>query len=113
MNKIERDIVMPLKPKSFLYSLMARAGEERKINQTSYFSKMNFYHPNIKPTIETAHSKFLGSCFQMNLVDPGSVNMSTEFCWELVVKVTYLLVVPHNLDVGAPPPRRKGAVKFF
>ena len=47
MNKMERDVVIPLKPKFY-----KRFVDERFDEPDELFDKMNSYHPNIKLTIE-------------------------------------------------------------
>ena len=53
MNKMERDIILPLKPKFY------RRFVDDTYEPDELFSKMNSYHPNINLTIEINPSKFL------------------------------------------------------
>ena len=66
MNKMERDIALPLKPK-FYRQFVANIYRRRKKNKTDeLFSKMNSYHPNINLTIEINPSKFLDTKIVQN-----------------------------------------------
>ena len=59
MNKMERNIVLPLKPK-FYRRFVDDTYIRRKRNEADeLFSKINSYHPNINLTIEIDPSKFL------------------------------------------------------
>ena len=59
MNKMEGDIVLPLKPK-FYRRFVDDTYRRRKKNETDeLFSKMNSYHPRINLTTEINLSKFL------------------------------------------------------
>ena len=59
MNKMKRDIVLPLKPKFYRRFVDDTYRRRRKNEPDGLFSKMNFYHPNINLTIEINPSKFL------------------------------------------------------
>ena len=59
MNKMEKDVVIPLKPK-FYKRFVDDIYRRRKRNEPDeLFDKMNSYHPNIKLTIEISPKKFL------------------------------------------------------
>lgn len=59
MNKMEKDIVIPIEPK-FYRRYVDDTYRRRKKNQPDeLFERMNSYHPNIKLTIEVNPSKFL------------------------------------------------------
>ena len=59
MNKMERDVVSPLKPK-FYKGFVDGIYRRRKRNETDeLFDKTNSYHPNIKLTISITPQKFL------------------------------------------------------
>ena len=59
MNKMEWDIILPLKPK-FYHRFVDDTYRRRKKNEPDeLFSKMNSYYPNINLTIEINLSKFL------------------------------------------------------
>ena len=61
MNKMETDIVVPMKPK-FYRRYVDDTYRRRKLNiPDELFDKMNTYHPNIKLTIEINPIKFLDS----------------------------------------------------
>ena len=67
MNKMERDIVLPLKPK-FYRRFVDDTYRKRKKNETDeLFSKMKSYHPNINLTTEINPSKFLDTKIRMKL----------------------------------------------
>ena len=58
MNKMERYIVLPSKPK--FYRRFVEAYRRRKKNELDeLFSKINTYHPKMNLTIEINPSKFL------------------------------------------------------
>ena len=59
MNKMERDIILPLKPKFYRRFVHDTYRRRKKNEPDELFSKMNSYHPNLKPTIEVNPSKFL------------------------------------------------------
>ena len=59
MNKMERDIILPLKPKFYCRFVDDTYRRRTKNEPDELFSKMNSYHPNIKLTIEINPSKFL------------------------------------------------------
>ena len=59
MNKMERDIILPLKPKFYRRFLDDTYRRRKKNELDELFSKMNSYHPNINLTIEINPSKFL------------------------------------------------------
>ena len=58
MNKMERDIVLPLKPKFYCRFVDDTYKRRKKNEPDQLFSKMNSYHPNINLTIEINPSKF-------------------------------------------------------
>ena len=58
MNKMEKDVVIPFKPK-FYKRFVDDIYRRRKRNEPDeLFDKMNSYHPNIKLTIEISLKKF-------------------------------------------------------
>ena len=59
MNKMERDIILPLKPKFYGRFVDDTYRRRKKNEPDELFSKMNSYYPNINLTIETNPSKFL------------------------------------------------------
>ena len=66
MNKMERDIILPLKPKFYCRFVDDTYRRRKKNEPDELFSKMNPYHPNIKLTIEINLSKFLGTKIARN-----------------------------------------------
>ena len=66
MNKMERDIVLPLKPKFYRRFVDDTYRRRKKNEPDELFSKMNSYHPNIKLTIEINPSKFLDTKITRN-----------------------------------------------
>ena len=61
MNKMERDIILPLKPKFYRRFVDDTYRRRKKNEPGELFSEMNFYHPNINLTIEINPSKFLNT----------------------------------------------------
>ena len=59
INKMERDIIMPLKPKYYRRIVDDTYRRRKKNEPDEQFSKMNSYHPNINLAIEINPSKFL------------------------------------------------------
>ena len=59
MNKMEKDVVIPLKPKFYRRYVDDTYNRRKKHQPDELFEKMNKYHPNIKLTIEFNPSKFL------------------------------------------------------
>ena len=59
MNKMKKDIVLPLKPKFYRRFVDDTYRRGQKNEPDGLFSKMNSYHPNINLTIEINPSKFL------------------------------------------------------
>ena len=59
MNKMERDIVLPLKPKFYGRFVNGTYRRRRKNEPDELFSKMNSYLSNINLTIEINPSKYL------------------------------------------------------
>ena len=72
MNRLEKEYVMPLKPK-FYKRYVDDAITKRKKNTdfVELFQNMNSYHPNIKLTVENNPNRFLDTAFSKNL--DGSV----------------------------------------
>ena len=66
MNKMERDIVLPLKPKFYRRFIDDTYRRRKKNEPDELFSKMNSYYPNIKLTIEINPSKFLDTKITRN-----------------------------------------------
>ena len=59
MNKMEKDVVIPFKPK-FYKRFVDDIYRRRKRNEPDeLFDKMNSYHPNIKLTIEIKPERIL------------------------------------------------------
>ena len=59
MNKMEKDVVIPLKPK-FYKRFVDDIHRRRKRNEPDeLFDKISSYHPNIKLTIDISPKKFL------------------------------------------------------
>ena len=56
---MERDVVLPLKPKLYRQFVDDTYRRRKKNEPDELFSKMNSYHPNINITIEINWSKFL------------------------------------------------------
>ena len=61
MNKMERDIVLPLKPKFYRRFIDGTYRRGRKNEPDELFSKMNSYLSNINLTIEINPSKYLNT----------------------------------------------------
>ena len=59
MNKMERDIALPLKSKFYRRFVDDTCRKRNKNKTAELFSKMNSYHPNIDLTIDINPSKFL------------------------------------------------------
>ena len=60
MNKVEKVVVIPLKPKFYCRYLDDSYNRRNKNNQPDeLFERMNKYHPNINLTVEVNPSKFL------------------------------------------------------
>ena len=59
MNKMKRDIVLPLKPKFYRRFVDDTYRRRKKNEPDGLFLKMNSYHSNINLTIEINPSKFL------------------------------------------------------
>ena len=72
MNRLEKEPVMPLKPK-FYKRYVDETITKRKKNTDfdELFQNMNSHHPNIKLTVETNPTRFLDTAFSKNL--DGSV----------------------------------------
>ena len=72
MNRLEKERVMPLKPK-FYKRYVDDTITKRKKNTDfdELFQNMNSHHPNIKLTVETNPTRFLDTAFSKNL--DGSV----------------------------------------
>ena len=66
MNKMEMDIVLPLKPKFYHLFVDDNYMRRKKTEPDELFSKMNSYHPNINLTIEINPSKFLDTKIAQN-----------------------------------------------
>ena len=66
MNKMERDIVLPLKPKFYRWFVNDTYRRKKKNEPDELFSKMNSYHPNINLTIEINPSKFISTKIAQN-----------------------------------------------
>ena len=66
MNKMERDIVLPLKSKVYRRFVDDTYRRRKKNEPDELFSKMNSYHPNINLTIEINSSKFLDTKIARN-----------------------------------------------
>ena len=47
MNKMKRDIALPLKPKIYHRFVDSTYRRRKKNEPDELFSKMNYYHPNI------------------------------------------------------------------
>ena len=59
MNKMEKDVVIPLKPKFYCRYVDDPYNRRNKNQPDELFQKMNKYHPNINLTVEVNPSKFL------------------------------------------------------
>ena len=72
MNRLEKERVMPLKPK-FYKRYVDDTITKRKKNTDfdELFQNMNSHHPNIELTVETNPTRFLDKTFSKNL--DGSV----------------------------------------
>ena len=66
MNKMERVIVLSLKPKFYRRFVDDTHRRRKKNKPDELFSKMNSYHPNINLTIEINPSKFLDTKIAQN-----------------------------------------------
>ena len=66
MNKMERDIVLPLKSKVYRRFVDDTYRRRKENEPDELFSKMNSYHPNINLTIEINSSKFLDTKIARN-----------------------------------------------
>ena len=69
INKIERDIVLPLKPRFYRRFVDETYRRREKNEPDELFSKMNSYHPNINLTIEINPSKFLDTKILRNKIE--------------------------------------------
>ena len=59
MNKMEKDVVIPFKPKFFKWFVDDIYRRRKRNEPDESFDKMNSYHPNIKLTIEIRPKKLL------------------------------------------------------
>ena len=59
MNKMEKYVVIPLKPKFYCRYVDDAFNRRNKNHPDELFQKMNKYHPNINLTVEVNPSKFL------------------------------------------------------
>ena len=59
MNKMERNIVLPLKPKFYRRFVDDTYRRKKKNEPDELFSKMNSHHANINLTIQINPSKFV------------------------------------------------------
>ena len=58
VNKMERDVVLVLKPQFYRRFVDETYSRRKKNEPDEQFSKMNSYHPNINLTIEINPSNF-------------------------------------------------------
>ena len=66
MNKMGRDVVLPLKPKFYRRFVDDTYKRRKKNKPDELFSNMNSYHPNINLTIKINPSKFLDTNIARN-----------------------------------------------
>ena len=59
MDKMKRDVVIPLKPKFYKWFVDDIYRRRKRNEPDELFDKMNSYHPNIKLTIQISLQKFL------------------------------------------------------
>ena len=80
MNKMEKDVVIPLKPK-FYKRFVDDIYRRRKRNEPDeLFDKMNSYHPNIKLTIEITSNQIQCFVYQKENKKPIHWNSKCN-CW--------------------------------
>ena len=78
MNRLEKEPVMPLKPKFYKRYVDDTITKRKKnTNFDELFQNMNSPHPNIKLTVETNPTRFLDTAFSKNL--DGSIT-TNAFC---------------------------------
>ena len=59
MNKMEKDFVIPFKPKFYCRYVDDKYNRKNKNQPDELLQRMNKYHPNINLTVEINPSKFL------------------------------------------------------
>ena len=59
MNKMEKDVVIPLRQKFYFRYVRNTYNRRNKKQPDKLFEMMNKYHPNINITVEVNSSKFL------------------------------------------------------